>query len=277
LVVNEEEKEDHNNKKRSTTMNISHTTLLRALMAVTLLATWVYAVPRGHLPLALGFSLVIAVIWLGHAHWQRRTARKVVLDHPLPGFLRGKLREHYPQLDDTQVRQVERGLRQFFLASARADGKFVAMPSKVVDALWHEFILYTRGYEAFCQRAFGRMLHHTPADVMPPPAKRREDQRFAGLRRAWYWSCKEEGINPHKPSRLPLLFALDGLLAIPGGYHYVPDCSLLGADRGETHCATGFGCGSSCGSSCGSHSGDGGGDGGSGCGSSCGSGCGGGD
>ena len=37
--------------------------------------------------------------------------------------------------------------------------------------------------------------------------------------------------------RLPTLFALDAALAIPGGYRYVPDCRLLGADRGDTHCA----------------------------------------
>ena len=258
-------------------MTISHTTLLRALLALTLGATWFYAAPRGHLLLALGFSAAILIAWFGHAHWQRRSARQVVLDHPLPGFLRGKLREHYPQLDDAQVRQVERGLRQFFLASAQADGKFVAMPSKVVDALWHEYILYTRGYEAFCRKAFGRLLHHTPAEALPPGKRpgSRQAQQFAGLRRAWYWSCKEEAIDPRKPSRLPLLFALDSSLAIAGGFAYVPDCSLLGAGRGTdgntTHCGTSFGCGSSCGSggSGDSSSSDGsscGGDGGGGCG-----------
>src|SRR5438132_2811687 len=108
-------------------MNVSYTTVLRGLLAATLLATWFYAVPRGHLPLALGVSAAILVLWRAHAYWQRRTAREVVRKHPLPGFLRDKLREHYPSLDDAQARQVEQGLRQFFMASAQADGKFVAM------------------------------------------------------------------------------------------------------------------------------------------------------
>jgi hypothetical protein len=219
------------------------------------------------------FLLVAAslALWQVHARWQRRHARRVVLEHPLPAFLRGKLREHYPQLSEAQAADVERGLRQFFVASAAAGGRFVAMPSRVVDALWHEFILHTRGYEAFCRKAFGRLLHHTPAEAMPPKGLRRDRQ--AGLRRAWFWSCREEGIDPRKPDRLPLLFALDTTLAIPGGYRYVPDCTLLGADRGDTHCGTGFGCGSSCGSSSGDgSSGDGGSDGGSGCGGSCGGG-----
>jgi uncharacterized membrane protein YgcG len=76
-----------------------------------------------------------------------------------------------------------------------------------------------------------------------------------------FHACHEENINPRKPSRLPLLFALDGKLDIPNGFTYVPDCS--GFQRKD-----GNGDGGSDGGS------DGGGDGG---GSSCGGGgCGGG-
>ena len=105
---------------------------------------------------------------------------------------------------------------------------------------------------------------------MPPDrsGNSQQAQQFAGLRRAWYWSCKEEAIDPRKPSRLPLLFALDSSLAVAGGFAYVPDCSLLGAGRGTegstTHCGTSFGCGSSCGSGDSSSSDGSGGDGGCG-------------
>ncbi|HEX6703476.1 MAG TPA: hypothetical protein VF169_01845 [Albitalea sp.] len=250
-------------------MQLHPLVLVRGLLLLTLAAIWIVALPRGRVGLAFVSVLVVVAAWKAHAAWWRASARKVVATYPLPAFLRDKLRARYPQLDDAQVRDVERALRQFFAASAAAGGKFVAMPSKVVDALWHEFILHTRGYEAFCRRAFGRLLHHTPAEVMPPDGKQYESRR-AGLRRAWYWSCREEGIDPRKPDRLPLLFALDTTLAIAGGYKYVPDCKLLGSGRGDTHCAAGFGCGSSCGSS---------GDGGSsdGCSSSGCSSCGGGD
>ncbi|KQW37870.1 hypothetical protein [Rhizobacter sp. Root404] len=72
-----------------------------------------------------------------------------------------------------------------------------------------------------------------------------------GLRRACYWACRAEGIDPRKPSRLPLLFALDATLGIAGGYVYALDCGLLGADRGTTHCAGDLssGCGGSSGDS----------------------------
>lgn len=209
----------------------------------------------------LAVVAVLGLTWVLHAIWRRRVARHTIETYTFPAFLRGRLLAHHPRLDDAAVREVERGLRQFFIASALAGGRYVAMPSKVVDSLWHEFILHTRGYEAFCRRAFGRLLHHTPAEAMPLNAAN-DRTKSAGLRRAWYWSCHQEGIDPRKPDRLPVLFALDAALAIEGGYRYVPDCSLLGADRGNTHCGTGAGCGSSCGSSCGG--GDGGGCGGGG-------------
>jgi hypothetical protein len=94
----------------------------------------------------------------------------LIREQAFPAFLRGKLRGLYLGLDDQALADVERGLRQFFVACARSRGRFVAMPSRVVDALWHEFILHTRGYDAFCRRAFGRMLHHTPAQALGPGA-----------------------------------------------------------------------------------------------------------
>ena len=52
--------------------------------------------------------------------------------------------------------------------------------------------------------------------------------RNDGLRRTWFWACRDEGINPRLPTRLPLLFALDAKLGIAGGFNYVPDCRDIG-------------------------------------------------
>lgn len=35
-------------------------------------------------------------------------------------------------------------------------------PTKLIDEAWHEFILFTRVYGEFCEKAFGRFIHHTP-------------------------------------------------------------------------------------------------------------------
>jgi len=263
-------------------MNLPVSTfLLRLLAAAAIFAVWwpLASRPRPSPLPAIAISLVLIGLVALHARWRKTSALRAIREHAFPAFLRQKLLQAYPQLDDAAARRVERGLRQFFGASAQANGRFVAMPSKVVDTLWHEFILHTRRYEAFCRLAFGRLLHHTPAEALAQTSGARAvhgSTRQAGLRRAWYWACRDEGIDPRKPGRLPLLFALDASLAISGGYVYALDCKLLGADRGGTHCASDLssGCGSGCGGDGGSSSSDGGGDGGGGDG---GGGCGGGD
>jgi hypothetical protein len=39
----------------------------------------------------------------------------------------------------------------------------LAMASPAVDEVWHQFILFTRHYVAFCNRFLGHYLHHEPA------------------------------------------------------------------------------------------------------------------
>jgi len=112
---------------------------------------------------------------------------------------------------------------QFFLVYLKGGRRNVAMPSQAVDDLWHEFILYTKNYDAFCRRAFGQFLHHSPAIVLNAADK----PGNAGLRRVWWHACLEENINPRRPTRLPLLFALDKKLAIPGGFIYALDCNAV--------------------------------------------------
>ncbi|WP_219209752.1 glycine-rich domain-containing protein [Variovorax boronicumulans] len=169
--------------------------------------------------------------------WQASARRQFVREARLPPFLVGKLRAAYPQLQQRDAELVLRGLRQFFMAHLRSDRKFVGMPSKVVDAAWHEFILHTEAYAQWCRSAFGGMLHHTPAEVLG-----RSAQRNDGLRRSWYWACKEESIDPRQPSRLPLLFALDAKFAVAGGFSYVPDCGAIDrASSSGAHCGSDFG------------------------------------
>jgi hypothetical protein len=43
------------------------------------------------------------------------------------------------------------------------------MPSRAVDDAWHEFILDSVAYTAFCDAAFGAYLHHTPDEAMSTP------------------------------------------------------------------------------------------------------------
>ena len=130
---------------------------------------------------------------------------------------------------------------QFLLAYLKSGRQFVSMPSQVADDLWHEFILNTKNYQVFCRKAFGRFLDHTPAAVLGSAT-----QSNAGLRRCWWYTCRDENINPSTPTRLPLLFALDTKLAIAGGFHYAADCDALrktgasGVGVNVVHCGGDF-------------------------------------
>lgn len=208
----------------------------------------------------LAATLIGIALWWAVRHQQAQ--RRFIDAYQYPPGIRARVRKRYPHLSDADLDRVLAGLTAWFHVSHAAGRRMVSMPSQVVDAAWHEFILTTRNYRDYCRRALGRFLHHVPAEAMKAPTDAQE-----GIRRAWRLSCAREGIDPRTPSRLPLLFALDSELAIADGFRYALDCSALpGLDRGAqaTYCGAHIGCGS------------GGGDGGCSSDSGCSSGCGGG-
>lgn len=203
---------------------------------------------------------------IGSQFYIYRRRLRTIDTYSWPPGLVAKLRRHYPNLSPEQIDRIGLGLKQFFRAYHRGAYRNVAMPSQAVDVLWHEFILYTKAYDDFCRKAFGRFLHHTPAAALRPADKNTNE----GLRRVWWQACKEERIDPKAPSALPLLFALDAELEIPNGYRYVPNCGAVRTVSVEV----GYGHHTQCGSHFASTSfdggtdglGDGDGDGGGGCG-----------
>lgn len=140
-----------------------------------------------------------------------------IRDAPLPPGIHDKLRRSRPDIAPVHYARIVLALRDFYAVFLRAGGKPVGMPSRAVDALWHEHILHTRHYRDFCRRAFGRFrfLHHTPAAAL----SRRYDDNVA-LRRTWWHACKLEGLDPRNPARLPRLFALDAAIGLDDGFRY---------------------------------------------------------
>ena len=232
-------------------------TLVWARRALWLLVpVLIYAMFRQSVGIFIGVVSIFLTLTLASAlsAWEQSLRRQFVRDAALPKFLVDKLIAAHPQLKHGDADLVLRGLRQFFMAHLRSGRQFVGMPSKVVDTAWHEFILHTQAYQLWCESAFGKLLHHTPAEVL----KSNDTKRNDGLRRTWYWACKEESIDPRNPSRLPLLFALDKKFGITGGFVYEANCeSINRASGSDTHCGSDFS------SSDGGASGDSGGFGGS--------------
>ncbi len=219
----------------------------------------------------IGLVVVLLVLFVTWRLWQRlrRKDRAAFIgDFPYQKTLDRRLAAKRPELSAEQRGQVFAGLSEYFHLCNEAGRNMVAMPSQVVDDAWHEFILFTRQYRRFCDRAFGRFLHHTPAEAMASPTVAQE-----GIKCAWWLACAREGIDPKSPSRLPLLFAIDGALGIANGFRYQLDCMATGkaaaGTTGGDFCASHIGCSSGCSGDSGSSDGDGG--------SGCGGGCGGGD
>jgi len=214
-------------------------------------------------------------LWLLWHNWASKRRAAFIDNYPYARFLDKRLAARRPELNEAQRQEIFAGLQDYFQICRSAGKRMVAMPSQAVDDAWHEFILFTRQYDSFCRGAFGRFLHHTPAEAMSAPT-----QASAGIRRAWRLACAREKINPQKPDRLPRLFAMDASLLLAGGFIYQLDCMAAQKNGlGSGFCASHIGCGSGCGGGCsgdsGSSDGDGGssgGDGGSGCSGGCGGG-----
>lgn len=235
-------------------------------------------------------GVLFLVRWINYQRTKQRM--NYILTTPFPPELwrNSELRQQH--LTPYQKADIEMGLRDFFVIHALAPKKPLAMPSQMVDKLWHAFILDTHRYQRYCKKAFGKVFHHVP------------DYQFSDRGRnvemfTWQMACRIQGIRPANPLTVPRLFAVDKLLAgtVVGsflwdsyqtqmamlyrqwhaqtfsstsdasslgdiGQAYDDSCNVGLTDSGDCHCG---GSGSD-------SSGDGGGDSGG-----CGGGCGGGD
>lgn len=250
------------------------------MIAFVIMVSVAFKYPAIFLPVMFGFC-VIFYLFKKYTAQQAKNRELYILDYTLPTGLLLKFIKTHPTLTLADAQLVDKAMRQYFLTYHHSKYRYVSMPSEVVDDLWHAFILHTQSYANFCKQAFGKFFHHNPAVVVGT-----DKQSNEGLRRTWWFACKQENINPKKADRLPLLFAIDAQLNIKDGRTYALNCDGNSHLAGGNTCCVGdfsssnsSGCGGGSGCSGGfndsvgdSGSSDGGGDS-----SGCGGGCGGGD
>ncbi len=193
------------------------------------------------------FGIVILLSWHGErTQCKRLTFIKSYSFHPA---IKEKLKNKHPLLSEAHLELALTGLGDYFQLCNRAQGKMVSMPSQLVDDTWHEFLLFSREYADYCKQGLGSFLFHTPAEAMPTPTTAQE-----GIKRAWRLACDKEHIDPKKPNKLPLLFAIDAMANIDNGFIYKLDCTANLLDDRE-FCASSIGCGgggcAGCGGGCG--------------------------
>lgn len=151
-----------------------------------------------------------------------RTARRVraVDAYEFPSSVRQRLRRTHPCLDTEGGALVEAATRQWFRILARRpiDRLRLSMPSTLADDMWHEFLLHTRDYAAFCDTAFGRFLHHVPESAMTPEeaVPSYSSRLLATLRLA--------RADENNPSALPVLFRVDHEAGLQDARRYILRC-----------------------------------------------------
>ena len=166
--------------------------------------------------------------------------------YAFPERVKLKVKEQYHHLSDDKLNKVIFALRGYFTIANKANGKTVAMPSRVVDVAWHEFIIITKAYETFSQKAFGKFFHHIPTESVND-----NDKVDDSLKLTWNLACLEENIMPSEPEKLPLLFTIDELLNIEDGNLYSLGDNLTNSLTIQRLTCTGAGGGCSGITSCG--------------------------
>ncbi|MGB2221629.1 hypothetical protein [Neptunomonas sp.] len=203
----------------------------------------------------VNFDLILTVAILLNlllALFLRRHKRRLpyINRYKFPDTIRNKLLEKYPHFNDSDIDMILDGLRSYFHICNVAGNNAVAMPSKVVDEAWHEFILFTAQYRKFCKKGLGRFLDHVPSLPLNNPAQHMGN---ASLKRAWRLSCEREKIDHVNPPALPLLFAIDELLKVQDGFYYsLVGEALEGVNDTKNFPVARIGCTSNanCGASC---------------------------
>lgn len=190
----------------------------------------------------IGLIMLVAVLclsWRRYRRYQQQQQQKLIAEYRFHPAIMRKVQQRYPHLDAGDLVMVEEALRDYFRMCLRGGRQAVAMPSQVVDVAWHEFILFTRAYQAFCQQALKRFLHHTPTEAM---LSRRTAQ--GAIKRAWRLACAIQNQHPAISTPMPLIFAIDERLNIEDGFRYYPNCDQRPGNDG--YCTSHIGCSSGC-------------------------------
>ncbi len=164
-------------------------------------------------------AIVAGAVYRKQRGKRLRTERAAYIQkYAFPAELRNRLQRNHDLSLEGSGRVLE-GLRQYFLACLAAQrsplAKEVGMPSKAVDAAWHEFIVLTKEYASFCEKAFGRYLHHTPKAMMDVPTS-------AALANTLH-QLRGPALSPAgwaMVGTVPLIFAIDRELGFKDGHVY---------------------------------------------------------
>lgn len=76
-----------------------------------------------------------------------------------------KFRDEW-EVDEKQARDIFSEMKKFLYISEIGQQHSIQIEidetTQIIDKMWHHFILFTEDYRIFCDRFFGKMVHHAP-------------------------------------------------------------------------------------------------------------------
>jgi len=72
-------------------------------------------------------------------------------------------------VEEDEARDIFSEMKKFLYISEIGLQKSVQIEidesTLIIDKMWHQFVLFTKDYDIFCKRFFGKMVHHAPFDA----------------------------------------------------------------------------------------------------------------
>lgn len=98
---------------------------------------------------------------LDEGRTQRKERFSECLEYQAP-WLVERLCQHGVATTEEEANALFVELKRYLLLAHGQGERVVPMFSLRIDEVWHQFILFTADYSAFCERHFGHYLHHVP-------------------------------------------------------------------------------------------------------------------
>ncbi|MBD8893260.1 hypothetical protein [Roseibium litorale] len=76
-------------------------------------------------------------------------------------------KKNHPDYSEEKLSRIETEFRRFFEVCGSHNVNYGTIDT--IDELFHTFILHTKEYVDFCNKAFGEYIHHTPKSIQEEP------------------------------------------------------------------------------------------------------------
>lgn len=119
------------------------------------------------------FILMTILFFLIHfAMLSKNGIQKKIDNYVFNTTVLNKMAHKYPGIKTREMNLCVDALKSYLIAvaqniqSGNSVGKSLGMPSVMADSLWHEFILDTKNYIAFCESLGIPYIHHNPGTAI---------------------------------------------------------------------------------------------------------------